>query len=249
MVKEFHPETETTLQILIDAGRTMHQSSYVGTRLDEALAVAELLVESAIRSGNHVGIWIYDEAEIVQTMKPAMAEEQLHNIRRLALVLRPQTAPEQANIRVLPPAEPSLLGTGAFLVSHVAEFVRLLKFRLRSSCRKTGVWKAMTESNSMGLGGAFVILTDLQTGDDALLKAVSSLAEPGLTIVAQVGAPWRLSECLEEAYAKYQENDRILRRLQNSGLVSFDLRPEMLIEAVAQEIGKHGYVYPRIRMP
>jgi uncharacterized protein (DUF58 family) len=35
MVKEFHPETETSLQILVDAGKSMKQRSYVATRFED----------------------------------------------------------------------------------------------------------------------------------------------------------------------------------------------------------------------
>jgi uncharacterized protein (DUF58 family) len=239
MVKEFHPEVRTALQILIDAGKTMHQPCYVGTRLDEALAVAELLVEYAVTSRNQVGIWIYDEAEIVQAMEPATAKKQLDSLRRLALVLRAQTAPEQVSIGVAPPAETPRLGTGSFLGVGLTRFVRVLRLRLTSAYRKTGVCKALAESTSIGLGGVFVILTDLQTNGDVLLEAVSGWGARGLTIVAQVGAPWRFSDSLEEAYAKYQSNDRMLRCLQHSNLSVFDHRPEMLVEAIAQGTGKH----------
>ena len=88
MVKEYHPETQTALQILIDAGKTMHRQSYVGIRLDEALAVAELLTESAAGSQNPLGIWVYDENELLKAMKPAMFIEQVSMLRELSLDLQ-----------------------------------------------------------------------------------------------------------------------------------------------------------------
>jgi len=88
------------------------------------------------------------------------------------------------------------------------------------------------------------------TRNDALFGAISSLGEElGETIVAQIEAPCRLSETLEEAYTKYQSNGRMLGHLQRFGLTSFDIRPEMLMEAEAQDIARHVYASPRIRMP
>ena len=75
MVKESHPERQTTLQILIDAGKTMRQQSYVGTRFEEALAVARLLTESAVGSRNRIGMWLYNETGIVKIINPAALEE------------------------------------------------------------------------------------------------------------------------------------------------------------------------------
>jgi len=57
-------------------------------------------------------------------------------------------------------------------------------------------------------------------------------------IVAQIGAAWRLSCDLEEAYAQYESNSRTLQRLQHLGLAVFDSRPERLIETIAQHTSK-----------
>jgi uncharacterized protein (DUF58 family) len=102
MVKEFHPETQTTLQILIDAGRTMYQQSYIGTKFDEALAVAQLLMESTVGSGNRVGVCVYNETEIIEAIKPATAEEQLASLRKLGLALGRQVSSEEHARRVPP---------------------------------------------------------------------------------------------------------------------------------------------------
>lgn len=83
-----------------------------------------------------------------------------------------------------------------------------------------------------------IVLTDLQTDDSALLEAVSTQQQQGRTVVAQIGAAWRLSLSLEEAYVEYQSNHRILQRLRHLGLAVFDIKPERLIESVAQQISK-----------
>ncbi len=240
MVKEFHPETQTALQILIDAGRTMYERSYVGTRLDEALAVARLLTESAVRSETSVGILVYNETEIVLSIKPASAEEQLQNLRKLALTLRSQEAIEEFATPIRPPRAPWWTTLTVPRLERLATFRRLLGF----GYRRTGLFKATAEATWTAPKAPIIVLTDLQTTNDSLSEAAASELERGLTMVAQIGAQWRLSFSIEEAYAEYQRNYRTLRRLENSGLMVFDHRPETLFESIATHIMRlpHPYV-------
>ena len=236
MVKEFHPETQTTIQILIDAGRTMHQESYIGTKLDEALAVAQLLLEAALGSTRRVGIWVYNETEIVRAIRPTIAEEQLASLQGPALTFRAEAAGTEHATRV-----PHLRASARRMPelphgSRVTVFLRSLRAKLGLGYRKTGVYMALGEAARTDLEGSFIVLTDLQVNSDALLEAASIQRQRGRTIVAQIGAAWRLSFTLEEAYSKYQINDQILRRLRESGLMVFDNRPEELIEVVVRQM-------------
>jgi uncharacterized protein (DUF58 family) len=243
MVKEFHPETQATLQILIDAGKTMRQQSYVGTRLDEALAVAQLLIESAIGSGNRVGIWVYNETRIVQQVELALAEEQSVSLRKLALALQSEVTSKKSAPRVAR-AQSSLRRTpDVALGGRLTMFGRLLRLKVASGYRETGIYKALAEGTRMSLGAFFLILTDLQTNNEALLEALPTRPERWRAIVAQIGAAWRLSFSLEEAYAGFESNSRTIRRLQQLGMTVFDLRPETLAKTVAQDIttGFSGY--------
>ena len=242
MMKEFHPETRGPLQILIDAGRTMRQQSYLATKLDEAVAVAQLLTESVVGSGNRVGIWVFNETEIVKAMKPAMAEEQLIRLRELTLTLRAPALNEETATGVPFPRAPWLGMYDLPLGERMAMFVRLLKLKLTQGYRRTGMYKALTEATSTGLHGFLIILTDLQASNDALLRVAPTLRQRGdRVIVGQIGASWRLSFSLENAYPEYQNNSRTLRRLQHLGLTVFDLRTERFTETIAQHI-RYGRV-------
>jgi len=234
MVKEFHPETQTTLQILIDAGRTMHQQSYVGTKLDEALAVASLLTASAVGSGNSVGIWFYNETEVVKAIEPAKAKEQLNKFANLALA--PQAQPgEGLAAHATPPTSSSLAGLGQLLGERMTNFLRVLNLNLSSGYRRTGMYKALTEARRTALEGFFIILTNPRTMNEAICTASTPL-ERNRVIVVLIGAPWRLSSSLEKAYDEYQKASRAVQRLQQFGLTIFDLRPERLIEAIVRHI-------------
>ena len=236
MVKEFHPETQSTLQILIDAGKTMRQQSYVGTRLDEALAVAQLLIESAIGSGNRVGIWVYNETRIVEQVELALAEEQSVSVRKLALALQSEVTSKKSAPRVVH-AQSSMRRTpDVALGGRLIMFGRLLRLKVASGYRETGIYKALAEGTRMSLGTFFLILTDLQTNNEGLLEALPTRPERWRPIVAQIGAAWRLSFSLEEAYAGFESNSRTIRRLQQLGVTVFDLRPETLAKTVAQDI-------------
>jgi uncharacterized protein (DUF58 family) len=238
MVKEFHPESQTALQIIIDAGGSMRRRSYVGTRLDEALAVAELLTESAAASRTPVGIYVHDENELLKVMKPAIPIEQVPRLRELSLALQAKNERGKPSASLFPPRTfpaRSVMPSGG----RVAAFIRLLRARLGMAHRHTGAYKALREAAQIGGAGMVIVLTDLETNAETLLEAASARQKRGAgTIIAQIGAAWRLSDDQELAYAEYQRNSRILRQMERLDLTVFDLRPERLVEAIAQEIGK-----------
>jgi uncharacterized protein (DUF58 family) len=238
MIKEFHPESQTVLQILIDAGVTMRCRSYIGTRLDEALAVAELLTESAVASQTPVGIYVYDENELLKVMKPAIAIEQVPRPRELSFALQAKNEREEPSAPLFPPRK---FPARSFMPSggRVTTFIRLLRGRLGIAHRHTGAYKALTEAAQIAAAGIIIVLTDLETNAEALLEAASAGQKRGAeTIIAQIGAAWRLSDDLELAYAEYQRNSRTLTQMEGFGLTVFDLRPERLVQAIAQEIYK-----------
>jgi len=234
MVKEFHPETQGTLQILIDIGMTMSQPSYVGAKCDEAFAIACLLTQSAMESGTEIGLWVYNEAEIVKGMKPATAREQLLNLQELSIASIAQPSSD-GTARHVPPVLVSQPGTPSTLRNeHMAVFVQLLRSKLRLGYRKAGLHKAFTEAIRTSPDGFFVVLTDLQTNTDALRAVASTQSKPGRIITAQIGAAWRFSGSLEDAYLRYQRNGRTFQRLGRSGVIVLDLRPEVLLGTIAQ---------------
>ena len=228
MVKEFHPETQATLQILIDAGRTMQEESYVGTKLDEALAISQLLVESAAGSADRVGILMYDESRIVKAMKPERAEQQLRSLREFAPSHLPQAQVEKPARQAPAPSWNEVKGSSR--VDPLATFIRMLRLKLGSSYRKTGMYKALEQATAAN-PDFVIILTDLLTNNEVLSSALT-WRERANTIVAQIGAPWRLCVSLEDAYAAYDRNSIILKHLQHVGLAVFDVRPETLVDRI-----------------
>jgi uncharacterized protein (DUF58 family) len=234
MVKEFHPETQTVMQILINTGRTMHQQSYVGSRFDEAIAAAQLLVGS----GNRVGILVYSENEIVRTIKPENIEEQLASLQELALRGHAQSTSGEPASRA--PAHRALWRetSDPFDGGRLGVFFRLLKLKLGSSHRKAGAYKAGIEAIRASPDGLLIVLTDLEADNEALLELASTRQKRGKTVVAQIGSAWRLSDSLEEAYVKYQTNRRLSGLLERFGITVFDVRPEELIDRIAHDVGK-----------
>jgi uncharacterized protein (DUF58 family) len=131
MVKEFHPETHEVLQILIDAGRTMHQESCIGTRLDEAFAVTKLITKPIAGSNSRVGIWIYDETGIVRAFEPALPDQQLIALQELLLEFETRNLLEGPATPVQP-LRVSLRKAPDFLYGErVVVFLWLLKLRIR----------------------------------------------------------------------------------------------------------------------
>ena len=234
MVKEFHPETQVTLQILIDVGTMMHQQSYVGTRLDEAFAVSWLLADLAVGSGQQVGLWLFNETEIVKAIEPAKAKEQLNKFASLALA--PEAQPgEGLAAHATPRTSSSLPALGQLLGKRMTDFLRALNLNLSSGYRKTGMYKALTEARRTALEGFFIILTNPRTMNEDIWTASTPL-ERNRVILALIGAPWRLSSSLEKAYGEYQKASRAVQHMQQFGLTILDLRPERLIEAIVRHI-------------
>jgi uncharacterized protein (DUF58 family) len=236
MVKEFHPETETTLHILIDTGRSMRTQSYVGTRLDEALAVAQLLIQATTPLQKPVGVYFYDETQVGRKLTPTPTDQQLSTLRGFTPTLTPSPAAVPAGGPYTQP--------GIFLRSvpprsdRLRTYLRLLRNRLGRGYRQAGVYKAIQAAAAGGRENALIILTDLETNTDALVEAASNHAQNAKIIISQIGAPWRLNTNLTEAYAAYQRNLRTLRSLRRLGLLAFDVRPETLVETVLDQLSQ-----------
>lgn len=233
MVKEFHPETRAALQILIDAGTRMHEQSYVGTRLDEALAISQLLVESSMGSVDRIGILVYDECGILKVVKPERAEQQLASLREFALNHLPQAPGQRPRNQA-----PAPFGSGkkrSPRIEPLATFIQLLRLKLGSGYMKTGMYKAFEQATAAN-PDSVIILTDLLANNEVILKSSPAWQGQANVIVAQIGAPWRLCVGLEDAYAAYDRNRRILKDLQHVGLAVIDVRPEILVDKIGREM-------------
>jgi uncharacterized protein (DUF58 family) len=233
MVKEFHLETETNLQILIDTGRTMHQQSYVGTRLDEATAVAELLIQAATTLEKRVGVYFYDETQVSKELKPAASDEQLTALHDFTATPKPaaygavgsHTQPLGLLRSVLPQSD------------QLVTYLRLLRQILSRGYRNAGVYKAIEAATTIHHENTLIVLTDLETNIDALTEAASTHAQHGARIIVpQIRAAWRLNPSLEQGYAEYQRNLEILKRLRTQGLRVYDARPEELLEIIVRNL-------------
>jgi len=106
---------------------------------------------------------------------------------------------------------------------------------------KTGVYAAFGEPAAAGSPASLIVLTDMHGTAEFLLEgAASTLLERGAQIVvAQIGAAWRVGNSLRQAFVEYEANYRTLQRLEQLDLTILDVRPETLIETIAQHIGEH----------
>jgi uncharacterized protein (DUF58 family) len=232
MVKEFHPETQFSVALLIDGGRTMQQRSYVGSRLDEAMAVTQLLLESTVKTGHEVGVWVYDGSRILTRLEPAQAEEQLPRFRALTLRITANQKGEEGFVTTRRITSPLSKIAAIQLDAHVAVFIQLLKARLRLDVRKSGAYKALTEATSLGTPSLAIILSDLQMGVNAIIEDHLQQKITRKVVVAQIGSAWRFKQNLEDAYLEQRANERLLRELRHRRIEAFDVRPEEMLEVV-----------------
>jgi len=243
MVKEFHPETQAMLQIVVDAGRTMRQESYLATKLEEALGIAEALLRSLIDSKTLVGVWVLDETDVSKVLKPALAKEQLPRFRRLAFSLVTQTSDGKPAARTPAMQVPWKTEAEKTRSRGSVGFMNALELKFALMRRKTGMFKALREIAEFRSNGLNVVLTDLFATGDSLRLAARSIR--GSIVVVQVAARWRLASSLQQAFVKYQDNNRQLERLRKSGIAVLDVRPEDLIDALYQQMTSLSPLSPR----
>jgi uncharacterized protein (DUF58 family) len=212
----------------------MHQQSYVGTRLDEATAVAQLLVQAATTLEKTVGVYFYDETQVRKKLSPTAGDEQLSALRDFATTHKPTA---QVGVAGSDKQPLGLLRSVLPQNEQVLAYLRLLRQMLGRGYRSAGVYKAMQAATSVHHENVLVVLTDLESNVDALIEAASTHGQRGARVlVSQIGAAWRLGPSLEQGYVEYQRNLGILKRLRAQGLRVFDVRPEELLEIIVSNL-------------
>jgi len=252
MVKEFHAEENFPLTILLDTGNSMNSPAYVGTRLDEAAAVAYLFSRIAIAQGDPVNVIPYDEDNIQSYMKPSSRTTQLAQI--LSILTKLSRKPE--HLEQAEPRRPRPLRSvireieelevlkeraeSARYAEKVLPLLRLFRSAFFLKLREKGLFRAFTTiSANQSTPGLVVVLTDLQTQLDALIEGGRTLQRRGHRVVAvQICAPWRRERNLEKSYLVYQRNRRILAELAANEILTIDAQPENVIDVLNKEMAR-----------
>jgi uncharacterized protein (DUF58 family) len=247
MVREFHAEVTTPVIALLDVGPNMGQAGFVSSRLEEALAVAQLVGRTALDAGDPFGFGTFDRQELREHSLPELSRSRIEALRRIAVEAKMK--PPRAIL-----AEPRLAITSrtirkrlAVLDLHLndsrglqklAAFLGNARLMIRERFRKTGPYRALrTISDLIEQSALIIVLTDLQCDLEGLLEGVRySRGRGHRAIIAQIAAPWRLEEDLEAAYVKYDSNRRIIEKLREEGALVLDTRPEQLLAAISKEI-------------
>lgn len=226
MVNEFHPEIEGKMQILIDASTSMRQQSYVGTKFDEAAAVAELIIQT-LPEQEETGIILYDETRILASSMPSTHSVQSKFIRNLKLPDQPGHE-HRLEVRTPPPFTRT---TADYVPSaKLADYMKLLRIKIMVWLRKSGVYKAIIEASTR-FSSTLVILTDLN--DIRSLLNLRNFSRTKKIVVGVIGADWRFCTDLELAYRLYEANQRKLTALQHAGIITIDVRPQQIVASIA----------------
>jgi len=235
MVEEFYLQTEKTISILIDHSATMQQQSYVGTKFEEALSVAQLILELGGEQ-KLFNIIVYDETEF-DVSKQASASTQLAFLATLTRRLEKRftnqppvdTLTEFENYPPVPYLAPN---------TRLRTYLQILHKTLIRWSTHTGIYKALQDT-STDSEPLIIIITDLETNLRAMLRTASKLRNTNRVILAQIGSKWRLSTNLEAAYLEFERNIRRQRQLSSAGLTVIDVRPEKLLEGIAKHVESH----------
>jgi uncharacterized protein (DUF58 family) len=236
MVEEFYLQTEKNITILIDHSATMQRHSYVGTKFEEALSVAQLILELGNSEQKLFDMIVYDETEIDVSKQAAPSTQQafLASLTRgLKKRLSQKPAVTDTGFENYPPA-PSYLAPS----TRLRTYLQILHETLTHWSTHTGIYKALQEA-STDSESLIIIITDLETNLRAMLRTASKLRNTNRVIVAQIGSKWRLSTNLEAAYLEFERNLRRQRQLSSTGLTIIDVRPERLLEDIAKHVESH----------
>ena len=252
MVKEFHTEENFPVTILLDTGDSMNSPAHVGTRLDEAAAVAYLLSRVAIAQGDPVNIVPYNEDNLQSYMKPGSRRTQLAQIlsilTKLSRKLEEREPAEPRRPRPLRTISREIeqlevlkeRAESAQYAEKVLSLLRLFRSAYFMKLREKGLYQAFTTiSTSQTTSGLIVVLTDFQTQLDALIEGGRAMQRKGHRVLAvQICAPWRKERNLEKSYLEYRRNRRIHAELAANEILTIDAEPENVIDMLNKEMAK-----------
>ena len=230
----------------------MNSPAYVGTKLDEAAAVAYLLSRIAIAQGDPVNVVPYDEDNLQSYMKPSSRTTQLAQI--LSILTKLSRKPE--HLEQAEPRRPRPFRSvsreieelealkeraeSARYAEKVLPLLRLFRSAFFLKLREKGLYRAFTTiSVGQSTPGLIVVLTDLQTQLDALIEGGRAMQRRGHRVVAvQICAPWRRERDLEKCYLLYRRNRRILAELTSNEILTIDAEPESVIDVLNKEMAR-----------
>ena len=247
MMKQFHPETMGTVVALLDGRGGMWEKGFVASRFEEGLAVARLMAQTTLGAGTAFGFGIMREHNLADYWLPEPKRSRLEELRKLALR---QKGPSSGQV-VAAPREPITRRSLSRQIDNieksevgsrgVAFFLQLLKNAralLTDWFSRSGPYRALRFFSDSLVHPTFIlVLTDLQGQQDELLEGLKYAIRSGhKPIVVQVAAPWRLTRDLEQAYANYDVNLRVIKRFRDEGAQVLDLKPQELVGAIIREV-------------
>jgi uncharacterized protein (DUF58 family) len=222
----------------------MRGSGFVATKLEEALAVASLVGEVALKSGGRFGFAGYDEHRLGVYWKPDTNPAKVHQLRKLTIAKWKPPVEYVASAQREPIAQRTLLrqmsaldtvATDSPILGRWVLLLRNASSLLVRRYRRSGAYKALRLfSDLLGGPSLIIILSDLQGELAGLIEGLRYAIRKGhRVIVVQIAAAWRLEENLETAYEKYAVNERVVRQLSGAGATVLDTRPQRLMESIA----------------
>jgi uncharacterized protein (DUF58 family) len=203
ITREYSIEQGQTIVIAIDAGRMMTQLSGQISRFEHALASASVLADVATRSGDLVGLMVFNDV-IRAFVPPARGSLALHRIRD-AMV------PLAANMR-----EPDYAAAFRTLATRHRKRSLIVLF---TDVVDPGASRALIAHTARSATRHLPLVVALQ--NDALVAAAIPSAEPRDSLFESAAAEELLLE-REEALA----------RMRRSGVSVLDVSPQLMTAAV-----------------
>ncbi len=244
MTKVYERETMVPTTILLDCGRSMRIAIGEGSKLDHGIRLSIQLTKVLLSGYHPTGVVAFDDIGTVARVKPDVVRGQYDKVLR-ALLHVPQEIRTDTVAQPRPATEAVVLqdAAGGKFVSVVSSFIGGHK---RGAAKgKVGAEGIVREAIAKGgKGQMFMFISDLESNQDAIVKAASLarahghrviLASPDSTLYGICRESLTV-ERIEELYDPHLSKLKTLARLRRLGVIVLELGPKDEAATIARQI-------------
>jgi len=192
MVREFHPEIDPTIILLVDASASMHTGEVGASLLSAVTAELANFLPTAPAVGGAVGLIILDELRVLTRIEPKVGIENRELILRGMLKTDTKSnsprfpSVDNMSYEVIERDTRSLEKLGRDTLSwdrlnsfakRVLPFYRRAMRKRLSELRRQGVFTAFEETLKLEENGLLLIFTDGSTNMSGLYEGVKQLSD------------------------------------------------------------------------
>lgn len=236
MTKMYERQTKIPTTILLDCGRSMRIATRSGSKLDHGIRLTMQLSRILLSGYHPVGLVAFDERGALARVAPGVSSKQydeiLRTLVRLPAEIETRQRPGQAHPSEHAPAPDT--GEHERFVAVVASYISGSGPRKGPGRPTLGAEEAVRSSVARGgKGQMFVLISDLESNHDAVVRAASFARAHGhrVLLISPYSGLYETArhelgvESLEQMYMSYLARMRSVLRLQRLGVHVIELGP------------------------